>query len=107
MSNLIALCIHCAERGSEASLSAHRRRGTQFDTAPRSQALLGDRSHISLYEQGGIATVAHAFPRLVPNLADGTFDLVSARSGKGTHRSAGSRAPCSSGAAQMTRTSAS
>ncbi len=58
MSNLIAIMVHCRERGSEI--------------------ILGEDSHINLYEQGGIATVGHVHSRTVPNAADGTMDLAHA-----------------------------
>ena len=55
MGNLIAVMVHCKRRGDEI--------------------LLGDQSHISLYEQGGVAQIAGVFPRLIRNLPDGTLDL--------------------------------
>ncbi|XP_033630265.1 L-allo-threonine aldolase-like [Asterias rubens] len=60
MSNLIAVMAHCQGRGEEA--------------------LLGDESHIMLYEQGGIAQFAGVNPRTVANKPDGTFDLEEAES---------------------------
>lgn len=51
--NLCAVMAHCRERGSEL--------------------VLGDRSHIHIYEQGGVATVAGVHPRTVPNAADGSI----------------------------------
>ena len=56
MGNLICLMIHGNSRGSEA--------------------LVGDRSHIVIYEQGGIAQVAGMHSRQVTNLRDGTLDLA-------------------------------
>lgn len=55
MANLIAVMVHC--RGGD------------------SEAILGHRSHIHLYEQGGIATLAGVHTRVVKNHADGTLDL--------------------------------
>ena len=54
-SNLCAMLTNCREKGESA--------------------LLGDKCHIYNYERGGIAGVAGIFPQVVPNLADGTFDL--------------------------------
>ncbi|XP_077980492.1 uncharacterized protein LOC144435752 [Glandiceps talaboti] len=55
MSNLIAVMCHCNQRGQEM--------------------LLGDKSHIFFYEQGGAAYLAGVHPRTLTNRADGTFDL--------------------------------
>jgi len=55
MSNLIAVMVHCQTRGSEV--------------------ILGDQSHISLYEQGGISTIGGVHPRTVKNAEDGTLPL--------------------------------
>eukprot|EP00756_Hemistasia_phaeocysticola_P061852 Hpha_TRINITY_DN5250_c0_g1::TRINITY_DN5250_c0_g1_i1::g.116633::m.116633/K01620/ltaE; threonine aldolase len=54
--NLCSIMSHCKERGSEV--------------------VVGDKSHICIYEQGGIATVAGVHPRHVANLDDGTLDLA-------------------------------
>ena len=54
MSNLIAIMAHCS-RGETA--------------------LIGQGSHIQVYEQGGIASIANVFPNPVPELPDGSFDL--------------------------------
>lgn len=56
MGNLICLMIHGNSRGSEA--------------------LVGDRSHIVIYEQGGISQIAGMHSRQVTNLSDGTLDLA-------------------------------
>ena len=56
MGNLICLMIHGNGRGSEA--------------------LVGDSSHITINEQGGIAQVAGMHSRQVTNLKDGTLDLA-------------------------------
>ena len=54
MGNLISLLSHCA-RGDEI--------------------LLGDRSHISLYEVGGVAALGGVHPRPLPNKNDGTISI--------------------------------
>ena len=56
MGNLICLMIHGNSRGSEA--------------------LVGDRSHIVIYEQGGISQIAGMHSRQVTTLSDGTLDLA-------------------------------
>ena len=56
MGNLICLMVHGNARGSEA--------------------LVGDRSHIVIYEQGGISQIADMHSRQVTNLSDGTLDLA-------------------------------
>ncbi|CAI7933589.1 unnamed protein product [Closterium sp. NIES-54] len=40
-----------------------------------SEVILGAESHISVYEQGGVATLGSVHPRTVVNKADGTMDL--------------------------------
>ena len=55
MGNLISVMTHCSGRGEEV--------------------ILGDHSHISLYEQGGVAQLGGVHPRTVLNLPDGTLDL--------------------------------
>ncbi|XP_040186972.1 probable low-specificity L-threonine aldolase 2 [Rana temporaria] len=55
MGNLIAVMSHCRRRGAEV--------------------LLGDESHMNIYEQGSIAQVAGVFPRTVRTLKDGRLDL--------------------------------
>ncbi|KAK5638405.1 hypothetical protein RI129_012700 [Pyrocoelia pectoralis] len=59
MANLIAIMVHCSQRGSEF--------------------ITGHKSHIFLYEQGGSASLAGAQCSLVANKADGTFDLDEVR----------------------------
>ena len=59
MGNLICVMAHCWERGAEV--------------------LLGDRSHIHIYEQGGVAQMAGVHPRTLTNLDDGTFSLQELR----------------------------
>ncbi|XWS57746.1 hypothetical protein CRYUN_Cryun09bG0199500 [Craigia yunnanensis] len=55
MSNLISVLVHCDIRGSEV--------------------ILGDNSHIHIYENGGISTIGGVHPRPVKNNEDGTMDI--------------------------------
>ncbi|XP_021738068.1 probable low-specificity L-threonine aldolase 1 [Chenopodium quinoa] len=55
MGNLISVLVHCDVRGSEV--------------------ILGDISHIHIYENGGISTLGGVHPRTVKNNKDGTMDL--------------------------------
>ncbi|KAK6911331.1 Aromatic amino acid beta-eliminating lyase/threonine aldolase [Dillenia turbinata] len=55
MGNLISVLVHCEVRGSEV--------------------ILGDNSHIHIYENGGISTIGGVHPRTVKNNEDGTMDL--------------------------------
>ncbi|XP_010520652.1 PREDICTED: probable low-specificity L-threonine aldolase 2 [Tarenaya hassleriana] len=55
MGNLISVLVHCDERGSEV--------------------ILGDNSHIHVYENGGIATLGGVHPRTVKNEEDGTMGI--------------------------------
>ncbi|MBN1955106.1 MAG: low-specificity L-threonine aldolase [Anaerolineae bacterium] len=55
MGNLVALLAHCG-RGDEA--------------------IVGDRSHTFLFEQGGMAALGGITPRPLPNRPDGTLDLT-------------------------------
>ncbi|XP_059180625.1 threonine aldolase 1 [Centropristis striata] len=55
MSNLIAVMVHCRERGDEM--------------------IVGDLSHIHVYEQGGSAQLAGVHATTVTTLPDGSFDL--------------------------------
>lgn len=55
MANLISVLVHCETRGSEV--------------------ILGDYSHIHIYENGGISTIGGVHPRTVKNNEDGTMDL--------------------------------
>nr|XP_027188816.1 probable low-specificity L-threonine aldolase 1 isoform X2 [Cicer arietinum] len=55
MGNLISVLVHCDIRGSEV--------------------ILGDNSHIHIYELGGIATIGGVHPRTVRNNEDGTMDV--------------------------------
>jgi threonine aldolase len=56
MANLVALMTHCWGRGYSV--------------------IMGDKSHIYLYEQGGVSHIAGALAQVIPNLPDGTFDLA-------------------------------
>ncbi|CAN6240147.1 unnamed protein product [Urochloa humidicola] len=55
MANLISVLVHCDVRGSEV--------------------ILGDDSHIHLYENGGISTIGGVHPRPVRSNPDGTMDI--------------------------------
>ncbi|XP_054455507.1 uncharacterized protein LOC129091835 [Anoplopoma fimbria] len=55
MGNLIAVMVHCRERGDEM--------------------IVGDRSHIHIYEQGGSAQLAGVHSITATTLPDGSFDL--------------------------------
>ena len=55
MGNLLSVMVHCNRRGDEV--------------------LVGDKCHISNYEQGGVASLGGVHPRTVKNLPDGTLDL--------------------------------
>ncbi|XP_059665751.1 probable low-specificity L-threonine aldolase 2 isoform X2 [Cornus florida] len=55
MGNLISVLVHCEVRGSEI--------------------ILGDNSHIHIYENGGISTIGGVHPRTVKNNKDGTMDI--------------------------------
>ncbi|XP_041378742.1 probable low-specificity L-threonine aldolase 1 [Gigantopelta aegis] len=55
MSNLVGIMAHANTRGDEV--------------------ILGDRSHIAIWEQGSISQVGGVFARQVKNLDDGTLDL--------------------------------
>ncbi|XP_073145739.1 low-specificity L-threonine aldolase 1-like [Henckelia pumila] len=55
MANLISVLTHCQIRGSEV--------------------ILGEYSHIVIYENGGISTIGGVHPRTVKNNEDGTMDI--------------------------------
>ncbi|KAL0754549.1 hypothetical protein Bca101_092217 [Brassica carinata] len=55
MGNLICVMVHCEMRGSEV--------------------ILGDNSHIHVYENGGISTIGGVHPKTVKNEEDGTMEL--------------------------------
>ncbi|KAK7817508.1 putative low-specificity l-threonine aldolase 1 [Quercus suber] len=55
MGNLISVLVHCDIRGSEV--------------------VLGNNSHIHIYENGGISTIGGVHPRTVKNNEDGTMDI--------------------------------
>jgi threonine aldolase len=69
MANLIAVMAHTSGRGEEI--------------------LIGDRSHISLYEQGNVSTIGGVHVRTFKNFDDGTFDLdelaIKIRPGNNVH----------------------
>ncbi|XP_029649359.1 probable low-specificity L-threonine aldolase 2 [Octopus sinensis] len=56
MGNLMSIMSHCQKRGLEI--------------------IIGDKSHICLSEHGHVAQLAGVFPRIVPTLKDGTYDLT-------------------------------
>ncbi|KAL5990571.1 putative low-specificity L-threonine aldolase 1 [Asimina triloba] len=56
MGNLISVLVHCEVRCSEA--------------------ILGDNSHIHVYENGGISTIGGVHAKTVKNNADGTMDIA-------------------------------
>lgn len=56
MGNLLCVMTHCSRRGDEV--------------------LLGDKCHITTYEQGGVASIGGVHPRMVKTLEDGTLDLM-------------------------------
>ena len=39
------------------------------------EIIVGDKSHVNMWEQGGIAQVGHVYVKQIENLEDGTFDL--------------------------------
>merc|ERR1719186_1232660 len=55
MANLAAAMVHCWGRGT--------------------QVILGDQSHLYLWEQGGLSQLGGISPKPLPNLADGSFSL--------------------------------
>jgi threonine aldolase len=55
MCNLVSVLVHCNIRGSEV--------------------ILGNNSHIHIYENGGISTIGGVHPRTVKNNDDGTMDI--------------------------------
>lgn len=55
MGNLISVLVHCDIRGSEV--------------------ILGDNSHIHIWENGGISTLGGVHPKTIKNNEDGTMDL--------------------------------
>ncbi|XP_062226164.1 low-specificity L-threonine aldolase 1-like [Phragmites australis] len=55
MANLVSVLVHCDVRGSEV--------------------ILGDNSHIHVYENGGISTIGGVHPKTVRNNPDGTMDV--------------------------------
>jgi threonine aldolase len=59
MSNLISILVHC-KRGEYAIIQEH--------------------SHINVYEQGNIASIAGIFPVIIPEEPDATYDLAKLKS---------------------------
>ncbi len=55
MANLLAIATHCDERGSEA--------------------IIGDKSHVHLYEQGGMSSLMGVHSRTLANQPDGTLAI--------------------------------
>ncbi|KAG7580662.1 Aromatic amino acid beta-eliminating lyase/threonine aldolase [Arabidopsis suecica] len=55
MGNLISVLVHCDERGSEV--------------------ILGDDSHIHIYENGGVSSLGGVHPRTVKNEEDGKMEI--------------------------------
>lgn len=55
MANLVAAMVHCNERSSEM--------------------IIGDKSHINLWEQGGVSQIGGIYTRQIKTLEDGTYDL--------------------------------
>jgi threonine aldolase len=62
-----ALFVPSGTMGNLISVLSHCGRGDEI--------LLGDRSHISLYEVGGVAALGGVHPRPLPNNSDGTISL--------------------------------
>jgi threonine aldolase len=62
-----ALFVASGTMGNLSSLLAHCGRGDE--------AIVGDRSHTFLFEQGGMAALGGITPRPIPNQADGTLRL--------------------------------
>ncbi|TSK14782.1 putative low-specificity L-threonine aldolase 2 [Bagarius yarrelli] len=74
MGNLIAVMVHCRERGSEM--------------------IVGDLSHMHIYEQGGSAQLAGVHSTTLTTSVDGTFDLEQLES-KIHHSNRDVHLPCS------------
>ncbi|CAM0912359.1 unnamed protein product [Alopecurus aequalis] len=55
MANLVSVLVHCDTRGSEV--------------------ILGDNSHMHIYENGGMSTIGGIHPKTVSNNPDGTMDI--------------------------------
>ncbi len=62
-----ALLVPSGTMGNLISVLSHCGRGDEI--------LLGDRSHISLYEVGGVAALGGVHPRPLPNNSDGTIPI--------------------------------
>ncbi len=75
-----AIFVPSGTMGNLASLLAHCGRGDE--------AIVGDKSHTFLYEQGGMAALGGIVPHTVPNQADGTLlldDIEAAIRGDDAH----------------------
>jgi threonine aldolase len=75
-----AILVPSGTMGNLASLLAHCGRGDE--------AIIGDRSHTFLYEQGGMAALGGIMPHTIPNQADGTLapaDIEGAIRGDDAH----------------------
>ncbi len=66
-----ALFVVSGTMGNLAALLAHCRRGDE--------AIIGDKSHTFLYEQGGMAALGGIMPHTVPNQMEGTLCLSDVR----------------------------
>eukprot|EP00762_Andalucia_godoyi_P005893 ANDGO_06891.mRNA.1 L-allo-threonine aldolase len=66
-----ALYVPTGTMGNIISVLCHCQRGEEL--------ILGDRSHLFLYERGSTAALAGVHPRQIANLDDGTFSLDSIR----------------------------
>ncbi|MEM5787862.1 MAG: low-specificity L-threonine aldolase [Syntrophobacteraceae bacterium] len=62
-----ALFVASGTMGNLVSLLSHCGRGDEV--------ILGDRSHMLMFEQGGSAALGGVHPRAIPNLPDGTMDI--------------------------------
>jgi len=62
-----ALFVPTGTMGNLVSVLTHCKKGEAV--------ILGQKSHIAMYEQGGISSLASVFPSQVPNLSDGTLCL--------------------------------
>jgi threonine aldolase len=75
-----AILVPSGTMGNLASLLAHCGRGDE--------AIIGDRSHTFLYEQGGMAALGGIMPHTIPNQPDGTLapaDIEGAIRGDDAH----------------------
>ena len=78
MGNLSAVLAHCSERGSEvcrACRSAERMCQMQVPEPGCTQVILGDESHIYVYEAGGLSVLGGVPFHVVPNTPTGELPL--------------------------------